>query len=60
MLRKIAHSWLKYENLKLAFERGVAEGIEHILGEKNVSGKLRVARTKFVIGKFVDHFNASM
>lgn len=60
MLRKIAHSWLKYENLKLAFERGGAEGMEHILGEKNVSDKLRVARTKSVIGKIVDHFNASM
>lgn len=60
MLRKIAHSGLKYEHLKLAFERGGAEGIENILGEKNDSGKVRVTRTKSVIGKIVDHFNASM
>lgn len=60
MLRKIAHSGLIYEHLKLAFERGRAEEIENILGEKNDSGKARVTRTKSVIGKIVDHFNASM
>lgn len=60
MLKQIAHSGLKYEHLKLAFERGGAEGIENILGEKNDSGKVRVTRTKSVIGKSVDHFNAFM
>lgn len=60
MLRKIAHSGLKYEHWKLPFERGGAEGIETILGENNDSGKVRVTKTKSVIGKIVDHFNASV
>lgn len=60
MLRKIAHSGLTYEHLKLAFERGGAEGIENMLGEKNDSGKVRGTRTKSVIRKIVDLFNASM
>lgn len=60
MLRKIAHSGLKYERLKLAFERGGTEGIENIFGGKNDSGKVRVTRTKSIIVKIVDHFNASM
>lgn len=34
ILRKIAHSGLIYEHLKLAFERGRPEGIENILGGK--------------------------
>lgn len=38
ILRKIAHSGLIYEHLKLAFERGRPEGIENILGGKNDSG----------------------
>lgn len=60
MLRKIAHSGLKYEHWKLSFVRGGAEGIETILGEKNDNGKVRVTRTKSVIGKIVDYFNASV
>lgn len=47
-----------------AFEAGIwegwAEGIENILGGKNDSGKVRVTITQSVIGKILDHFNASM
>lgn len=60
MVRKTAHSRLIYEHFKLAFKSDGAEGIENMLGGKNDSGKVRVTRTKSVIGKIVDHFNAIM
>ena len=58
MLKKIAHSGLNYHHLQLAFQRGGAEGIENILGEKNDDGQVRATRTKSVIAKIFDHFNA--
>ena len=58
MLKKIAHSGLYYHHLQLALQRGGAEGIENIFGEKNDDGKVRATRTKSVIAKIFDHFNA--
>ena len=45
MLKKISHSGLNYYHLQLAFQRGGAEGIGNILGEKNDDVHVRVTRT---------------
>lgn len=57
MLKKISMSGLSYQHLKLACERGGAEGILKILSEKNSSGTVRVTKNKSIIEQIFSHFN---
>ncbi|XP_078330576.1 uncharacterized protein LOC144624578 [Crassostrea virginica] len=54
----VSEDILLKHSFNLAFQRGGAEGIENILGEKNDDGQVRATRTKSVIAKIFDHFNA--
>jgi DNA polymerase III epsilon subunit-like protein len=56
MLKKIARSGLTYNHLKLALERGGAEGLKSILGEQTESGSVRVTKNKTIVTKIYDHF----
>ena len=49
--------WTELSSFAACFQRGGAEGIGNILGEKNDDGQVRATRTKSVIAKIVDHFN---
>lgn len=44
-------SGLSYQHLKLACERGGAEGIQKILSEKTSSGTVSVTKNKSIIEK---------
>jgi hypothetical protein len=57
MIKKIAQSGLGYHHLKLAFDRGGAEGLENILSEKQTDGNVRVTKNKSIIAKIVNHFS---
>lgn len=56
MLRKIAQSGLSYQHLKMAYERGGPEGLENTLSETNSDGILRVAITRSIFSKIINHF----
>ena len=57
MIKKIANSGLAYSHLKLAFDRGGAEGLESVLSEKQQDGNARVTKNKSVITKLYSHFS---
>lgn len=57
MLRKIAQSGLSYQHLKMAYERGGPEGLENTLSETNSDGILRVAKTRSIFSKIINHFS---
>lgn len=50
-------SGFSYQHLKLACERGGAEGIQKILSEKTSSGTVSVTKNKSIIEKIFSHFN---
>lgn len=56
MLKKIALSGLSYDHLRLAIERGGADGLKMVLGEKTEQGTVRVTKNKTIVGKIYDHF----
>lgn len=49
-------SGLSYDHLRLAIERGGADGLKMVLGENTEQGNVRVTKNKTVVGKIYDHF----
>lgn len=49
-------SGLSYDHLRLAIERGGADGLKMVLGEKIEQGNVRVTKNKTVVGKIMITF----
>ncbi|RUA04963.1 MAG: hypothetical protein DSY43_05560 [Gammaproteobacteria bacterium] len=57
MAGKAAASGLTFHHLNVAFKREGPVGIESLLSETTVEGKVRVTKSKNIIAKLVSHFN---